>query len=238
MMRLLNDVYLLSGFAYGLGPNVYAVKGSRGIVLIDTGLDQNDLTVVDKSLAYWGMERESISHVLLTHAHFDHSGNANTLRKGGAVIVASEAAAEGIESGDNRTVDYAFHQRFTPCQVDIKVHDKETVEAGGLTFEVVHAPGHSAGSVVYLIRLDDKVIFFTGDVVRVGPDCQAGRLGWSGAVDYDRDAYLRTLERLSKLECDVLFGGHYQPCLIDGWKILQDAFKVALLEWRPPATYD
>jgi glyoxylase-like metal-dependent hydrolase (beta-lactamase superfamily II) len=237
-MQLLRDIYQVSGFPFAVHPNVYALKGPKGVVQIDTGLDETEQAVVDRNFAYWKLDDLPLTDVLITHCHFDHCGNAHILRKRGARIVASVEDAEGIETGDKRTIGYAYGKRFPACPVDLKVRDGEVVSAGGLQFDVIHVPGHSRGCVFYRIRSEGKVILFTGDVVRVGTNCQFGKLGWSGGVDYDRAEYFRTLERILDLEADVILAGHFQPCMSDGWKILQDAYKVALLDWRPPATYD
>lgn len=114
----------------------------------------------------------------------------------------------------------------------------DVVSAADLNFEVVHVPGHSKGCVFYRLRHGGKIILFTGDVVRVGTNCQFGKLGWSGGVDYDRSSYFKSLERIADLECDVILAGHFQPRLFEGWKVLKSTYKVALLDWRPPATYD
>jgi glyoxylase-like metal-dependent hydrolase (beta-lactamase superfamily II) len=237
-MQILRDVYLVSGFAFGVNPNVYAIRGPQGVVLIDTGLDENELAIVDRNLSYWKLTSLPLMYVLLTHGHFDHSGNAHILRQRGARIVAGKGDAEGIEAGDNRTVGYGFGKRFVLCTVDIKVGEGDVVSVAGLQFEVIGVPGHSRGCVFYRLRVEDKVVLFTGDVVRVGTNCESGKLGWSGGVDYDREAYLDSLARIAEMDCDVILAGHFQPCLCDGWKILPDTYKVALLDWRPPATND
>ena len=237
-MQLVKDIYLVSGFAYGLHPNVYAVKGENAVVLIDTGLDENDLSVVDANLRYWGLAQYPLSHVLMTHAHFDHSGNAHLLRQRGAMTVAGPGDAEGIELGDDRTIPYAFGRKFPSCPIDVKVKDGDHVYAAGLDFSVIHVPGHSPGCVFYRLVMDGHIILFTGDVVRVGSNCESAKLGWSGGVDYDREAYMQTLARISKLEADVILAGHFQPCLKDGYKVLQNAYMRALLDWRQPATYE
>jgi glyoxylase-like metal-dependent hydrolase (beta-lactamase superfamily II) len=237
-MQLLRNVYLVSGFAYGLHPNAYLVKGQNANVMIDTGLDENDLAVIDATMRDWGLDQAPVSHLLITHAHFDHCGNAHALRQRGAVTVAGPSDAEGIERGDDRTIPYAYGRKFPACPVDVKVKDGDTVEAAGLCFDVIHVPGHSSGCVFYRLVLDGRIILFTGDVVRVGTNCESAKLGWSGGVDYDRKAYMQSLQRIAKLEADVILAGHFQPCLRDGYKVLQNAYMRALLDWRQPATYE
>ncbi|MGE5559129.1 MAG: MBL fold metallo-hydrolase [Bacillota bacterium] len=237
-MQIIKDIFLVSGFAYGLHPNVYAVKGEDAAVLIDTGLAEADLAVIDQNLAYWGLDKHPISHVLITHSHFDHCGNAHHLRKRGAKIAAGPGDAEGIECGDERTIDYAYQMKFPACPVDLKVSDGDVIHAAGLDFTVIHVPGHSGGCVFYRLELDGKVVMFTGDAVRVVGNCESAVLGWSGGTDYDRERYFSTLKKISRLQADIVLAGHFQPCLRDGWRIFQKAYMKALLEWRGPATYE
>ena len=237
-MQLLKDIFLVSGWAYGLHPNAYAVKGRDALVLIDCGLDEQDLAVIDVNLRYWDLAQLPISHLLLTHSHFDHSGNAHLIRGRGALTAAGPGDAEGIELGDDRTIPYAYARKFPACPIDIKVKDGDVVRAAGLDFEVIHVPGHSSGSVFYRLILDGRIILFTGDVVRAGANTETAMLGWTGAVDFDRAAYLQSLQRIAKLEADVVLAGHFQPCLKDGYKLLADAYMRGLLDWRRPAVYE
>ncbi len=234
-MQLLPDVFLISGYAYGLHPNVYAVKGDGAVVLIDSGLDEKDLAMIDENRRAWNLGQLPITHVLFTHAHFDHSGNARALHQRGARTVAGLGDAEGIELGDDRTIPYAYGRTFPTCPIDLKVKEGDTVRTAGLEFQVIHVPGHSKGCVFYRLVRSGRVILFTGDVVQVGQDCESATLGWTGGVDYDRAAYMQTLTRVARLECDVVLAGHYQPCLKDGFRILQHAYLRALLEWRQMA---
>jgi hypothetical protein len=72
----------------------------------------------------------------------------------------------------------------------------------------------------------------------VANNCSGAKLGWSGGEDYNLDIYLASLKRASKLKADIILAGHFQPCLKNGTKILQNAYMRALLDWRQPATND
>lgn len=60
----------------------------------------------------WGLEKRRISDVFLTHAHFDHAGNAFWFEKNGARIWAGEADAASIENGDEHTIAFAYGKNF------------------------------------------------------------------------------------------------------------------------------
>lgn len=236
-MQITRNIYQVSGFPYGVHPNVYAVKGKDGIVLIDTGLDKYELGIIDENMKYWGLSVYPVTHALITHSHFDHAGNAHIFRERGAVIAAGPVDAEGIEAGDDRTIGYAYCKKFMPCHVDMKVKDGDIIRAAELEFEVIHVPGHSSGCVFYKLESEGKTIMFTGDAIRVGNNCESAILGWSGGVDYNLELYFETLKKISHLHADIILAGHFQPCLKDGWKIFQKAYTKALLDWRQPTTY-
>jgi hydroxyacylglutathione hydrolase len=192
----------------------------------------NDLAQVDANMAYWRLTDQPVVTVLLTHAHFDHCGNARALQECGAAIVAGPGDAEGIELGDERTIPYAYGRKFPACTVDVKVKDGDVVETAGLRFEVIHVPGHTAGCVFYRLVVDGRIVLFAGDVVQTGADSHTARLGWTGGVDYDRATYLNSLQRIARLEADVVLAGHYQPCLKEGYKLLQNAYLRGLMDLR------
>lgn len=233
-MQLAKRLFQLAGPFYGNSSSVYGIVGDQSLVLIDAGMDEAQLEVVDENIRYWGLEDYPISHVICTHCHFDHSGNAAKLRKRGAAIVAGKVDAEAIETGDDRTIGFAFMgKKFPACQVDIKVEDGEILETAGLKFEMIWTPGHTAGSICPRIELDGRTLLFTGDTIHVGLNCNFSRLGWNGSVDFDSGAYFHSIEKLKGLEVDMILAGHEYNCLKNGSRILQDAYKEALLNLRP-----
>ncbi len=245
-MRILRNIFQVSGIPFGyathgpIGDNVFAVKGDNVIVLVDCGGSLEELEVIDEWLKYWDLINYPVSNVLICHAHNYHMGNAHVFRNRGAKIVAGFDDAECIETGDYRVIDSGpFKLRqYNPCIVDQKVKDGDIIESGGLRFEVISVPGHTPGSTIYKLALDGKIILFTGDALKVGPECRGSVLGWTGSAGYNRQQYFESIKRVSKMHADVILPSEYQICLRDGWKILQDSYLRALLEWRQPAEYD
>jgi hydroxyacylglutathione hydrolase len=239
-MQITKRVFLIGGFPYPYRrsiyrlklKNIYAVAGKDALVLVDTGEDEDQLKIAQENIVYWGLSELSISHVLITHSHYAHCANAHVLRKSGAKIVAGPGDAEGIESGDDRTINYAYthKNKFIPCKVDIRVKDGDTVHAAGLDFEVIHVPGHSSGSLIFRLKMDDKIILFTGDTVKADNYCSQAKLGWSGGTDFDPTKYMESIKRISKLSADILLPGDSQPCLREAWQLLQDSYTQAKMK--------
>lgn len=114
----------------------------RGAI-VDPG---GDLDRIEAAIAEVGMKPEKI---LLTHGHIDHAGGAAELRErlGGIAI-------EGPHQDERPLLDNLEQQgeaygvparAVTP---DRWLADGDTISVAGHTFEVLHCPGHSPGSVV------------------------------------------------------------------------------------------
>jgi hydroxyacylglutathione hydrolase len=233
-MQITKNIFLVAGYPYPYHrymyrqklKNVYAVTGGSTVVLIDTGEDAEQLRLAEENLRSWGLGDLPISHVFITHCHYAHCANAHLLKAKGVKIVASVEDASAIESGDDRTIGYAYTHKpaFVPTKVDVKTKDGEIVKTKAGDFKAIVVPGHTRGSVFYELRVEGKVVLFTGDTVKVSPYCSGAQLGWSGGVDYDRETYIQTIKKVSKMKADILLPGDGQPCLSEGWEILESAY--------------
>lgn len=231
-MQILPNIYLLGGFAYAQHANFYLVHSKQGNIVIDAGTISVDLERAEQQLSKWGITLEKVDTLLLTHSHYDHIGNAAELRRRGATVIAGPGDAEGIELADWRTAPYAAGFQVPACQVDRVVHEGDMIDTGGFRFEVIHAPGHTNGSVIYQLRHAGQIIWFVGDVVMINNTDFEPELGWQGGEDFDKPTYLRTLRRLAELPADCILAGHYFPYLAEGRRLVGRAYVKALVEWR------
>jgi metallo-beta-lactamase class B len=232
-MQILPDIFLVNGFPYGETQNSYVVRLGDELIMIDAGDYLTDtFDLVQANCAVWGIQRERIRYLLTTHAHFDHASHACKLQKLGLQIVANQDGAEALESGDDRCIGYAVQRKFEPCKVDRVIKDGDELKVGGSVIRCIEAPGHANSCTVYEIDLHGRRLWFVGDVILTGPECNSAVLGWNGGPDYDQATYLQTLQRLCHMECDCLFPGHGSPCLKNGRRIVEMAYATAMTEWR------
>ncbi len=231
-MQILPNIYLLDGFAYTQHPNFYLIHSEEGNVVVDAGSVESDLDRAEEQLKVWGVSLDKVDYLLLTHSHYDHVGNAAALRSWGAMVIAGPGDAEGIESADFRTIPYAAGFQLPPCTVDRVVRDGDVLGACGFRFEVIHAPGHTNGCVIYQLRHAGKIIWFVGDVLFARDTGNEPALGWQGGEEFDKSTYIKTLRRLAGLPVDCVLAGHHLPCLRDGHKLVGRAYVKALIEWR------
>jgi len=232
-MQIVPDVFLVNGAPYGQHQNSYVVRLGDTYVMIDSGdLDHPTFDLVVANCARWGIAMEDVSHLLVTHAHFDHASHAARLRQHGVRVVANRDGAEALALGDDRCVGYAVHGVFEPCTVDRIVSDGEMLSIGGAEIRCLDAPGHADSCVIYEIQLRGERLWFGGDVINVGVECQSVELGWNGGPDYRRATYVETLRRLAQLPCDHLFPGHGPACIGDGHRLVEMAYTTAMMELR------
>ena len=135
--------------------------------------------------------------LLLTHAHFDHAGNAKKLQDDGAKVYIGEFDAPKLLNDLNLSRD--FGRSFDYLTADVKLCDGQEIEVCGLKFKVVHTPGHTDGSVCYLI---DNMLF-TGDTLFLE---SVGRTDFPTG---DRDALVNSVKKLFALSGDyAVYPGH------------------------------
>ncbi len=200
----------------GLGPAAsYAVETTEGLILIDSGLD-DDAAALKAELKSLGLDWKSLRAVFLTHVHGDHCGGAERLRaETGARIYAGRLDASVIESGLPRDAFFSIfpmpnHSPHT-THVDEPLHGGESISIGGVTIETIDTPGHTPGSVCYLIEKNGLRILFSGDVIyRLGAN-PLGTYSAYLAPHYRGDArdYLASLKKLRNLPApDLVLPGH------------------------------
>jgi hydroxyacylglutathione hydrolase len=132
----------------------------RGAV-VDPG---GDLERIEEGIAQAGV---TIEKILLTHGHIDHAGGAAALKEKLAVPVEGPQRADAFllehlaETG--RSYGIAGAQDVTP---DRWLEEGDEISVGGLAFQVLHCPGHSPGSVVFINAGEHFAI--VGDVLFQG----------------------------------------------------------------------
>lgn len=212
-MQIMKDVYQLSGVPLATNSNSYVIRAGGQLILIDAGFSDLQWEKMEQMLRFWGLDGLPVTHTLFTHCHFDHAGNAWRARELGSRILAGPGDAKAMEEGDRNCIGYLFGREFRPCKVDEVLEDGQVLSFGDVRIRVLHVPGHSRGSMMYEASLHDKKILFLGDFLAVEPaapeDDIKVMLAWTGAPDFSRQDYLKSLEKASGLHEDILCPGHY-----------------------------
>lgn len=233
-MQILPGVYLINGSPYGRHQNGYLVHANGATILIDSGdlEDAEVLEEVERNARRWGFGLEQASHLLITHAHFDHASHAAALRKRGLKIVASRETADAIAAGDDRCIGYAVHRTFEPCSADLILDDGQTFSVGDLTVRSHIASGHAPGLTVFEIAINNERCWFVGDLLLTQHAHRDAELGWGGGPGFERGVYIESLRRLKDCPCDHLFPGHGPAAIGCGKRVVEKAFTKAMMHWR------
>lgn len=229
-MKILPDIYLLSGFAWQRHQNVYGIDfpQEKRLVLVDCGLDEEDLAVMDRARELWRLTDRQVSHVFVTHAHFDHAGNASWFEAQGARILAGKDG-KSLVSGDEHTIDYAYQRHFPVCRNVTILSDGECVRLDSDRYIICHeTPGHTEGSVCFELCCGQRRVWFTGDFVQTDEKPDRARLGIKVDSGYSYEQYLISMGRMKNVESDAVLPGHYAPYLKSGSGLFQAAYRELL----------
>ena len=165
-MPVVPGIFLLGG----LSPSAaYVVETSEGLILVDSGLDP-DAGPLKSQMAELGLDWRRVRAILLTHVHGDHTGGAEALRAAtGAKVYAGAGDAAVLRAGGPRE---AFFSTFSmpdqtphPTAVDVELRGGETIAVGDVRIQAIAAPGHTPGSVCYLVERQGLRALFAGDVI-------------------------------------------------------------------------
>ena len=171
----------------GFGANTYVLTDENNqAIVIDPSQPR-----VESELLKLGITPK---YVLLTHCHFDHVGGVSALQQAGAKVFCS--AQEKPLVNTSADLFDAFGAPRNPYTVDDTFLDNESKTLLGYTVQALLTPGHTAGSVCYLIT-DSKgeQALFTGDTLFAG---SIGRTDFPTASPAQMRQSLRRLYALDK----------------------------------------
>jgi hydroxyacylglutathione hydrolase len=181
--------------------NSYIVwKSGQSVgVVIDPGFDAESLIALIRS------NQLKIVAIWLTHGHADHIIGLEKLKKEfpQAEIVIGENEKQLL--GDSElNLSSALGFPVIAPEADRTVLDGEQFQSAGLTVKVLEVPGHSPGSVVYVIENQEPPVAFVGDVIFRN---SVGRADFPGGDMHMLISGIR--EKVLKLpDNTVLYPGH------------------------------
>jgi glyoxylase-like metal-dependent hydrolase (beta-lactamase superfamily II) len=205
--------------------NSYLIEESGEVTIVDAGAPGywNDLP---NELAAMGRTFSDIRALVLTHAHIDHVGFAERLRREKGVPVSvheldakmarGEAKPQnqkmlGIGFAAIRFIRFALTKgmlRATPILEVATFGDGATLDVPGAP-RVIHLPGHSEGSAA--LHLPTRNVLFVGDALAT-LNVLSGKTGPQLApFGSDLPSAKESLSRLQGVEAAYVLPGHGQP---------------------------
>jgi len=172
------------------------IVGSGNVAIIDPGPDDPDH--IDALLKT--VRDETVTHIILTHTHRDHSPAAAVIRAATGAKTYGEGphrASRPLHIGEINPLDAAGDMDFHP---DHKLSDGDIIEGDGWTLEAITTPGHCANHMAYALKETNSL--FSGDHV----------MGWSTSIVAPPDGamsdYMASLYKLAERSEETYFPGH------------------------------
>ena len=188
------------------GTGTYVI-GHGNVAVIDPGpLLEEHIDALKLSLS-----AESVTHILITHTHMDHSPAAEPLKAHwlaktyGYGPHGAGKLAQGVQVEEGGDIGFA---------PDVTLRHGDLIEGDGWTLEALYTPGHTSNHICYALRQENAI--FTGDHV----------MGWSTSIiappDGDMTQYMQSLNLLLDRDEEVYWPTH-GTCIRDV-KIFVQAF--------------
>lgn len=161
--------------------------------IVDPG---GDVPQILEAIKQVGLKVEKI---VITHGHLDHVGGAADLAKELGVKIEGPHAADKflMEGVERQAASYGL-RGLKNATSDRFMIEGDPLTIAGHTFEVLHCPGHSPGSLVYVNTTER--IALVGDVLF------AGSIGRTDFPYGDHDALIDAIKtKLLPLGDDIVF---------------------------------
>ncbi len=206
------DIYLFKDIC-----NVFVLKSGSSALLIDAGSGK-----VSDCLKEIGVDK--VEWVLHTHYHRDQCIGSPKLKRSGAKIAISKSEAPLLNRPQKNAPfkipdsfllngEFAgWGRRMAPFQgfnIDRELENGEVFNWKQYKITVISTPGHTKGSISYLVEAGGKKICFTGDLVMKGGHIRdLYSMQWVYLQNPGIDASIASLQIINDLKPDILLPSH------------------------------
>lgn len=175
--------------------NLFIIKDGDSVICIDTGFGFD----VKYGLRKLGIEPKTVSDVFLTHSDYDHAGNLKLFSE--AKIHLSEDEEQMINGSTPRAMWIRYNKKIRRDYNLLR--DGEVVMAGKIKVQGIATPGHTKGSMSYLIN--DSYLF-AGDTMSL---INSKVHTFPFFINMDTKTQKESIKKLSNIEnVKMLFTAH------------------------------
>ena len=222
LVELAPGVHVAQGFDFG---DISFVSTDEGIVAIDAGT--TDETARAALQALRRVTSRPITHVILTHAHWDHIGGLGALLESNPRVIAQAAFDKelGLVNGTGVPFRYFFGAAGSGRRYEVRPHhlvrEPQTLTVGGTRFVLYPAHGGETADAL-LIHVPDRGALFVGDAFMP-------YLGAPFVAEGSAEGLFETIALIRTLQPRVVVHGH--PPLTDIYTVdVLPAIEAALRE--------
>jgi glyoxylase-like metal-dependent hydrolase (beta-lactamase superfamily II) len=212
--------------------NSFLIRNGDELTAIDAG-HPGDAETILTAVRELGHQPSDVRNILITHAHYDHSGGLAALKEAtGAPAWMHPLDAELVRAGRaerryqvapgllNRILFWVFVRgnpdTIPPAEIEYEIEDSQEIPiAGGL--HAIHMPGHCAGQLAFLWQRHSGVVF--------AADAAANAMGLRLSITYeDLNEGKKSLQKLSERSFEVAVFGHGNPIKHGAAQQFRDTF--------------
>jgi hydroxyacylglutathione hydrolase len=183
-----------------LEANCYIVldEATKKAMVVDPGDEPDRIEELTRDL--------DVLYIVLSHAHFDHVGAVAEMREAtGARVALHEKEVEVYDTAKDQASFWGYDMDPLP-EPDLTLKEGQELKVGGMSFRVLHTPGHSPGGIC----LYGEGVVFTGDTLFAG---SVGRTDFPGG---DMGQLRASFRRLMELPGETrVLAGHGPPSTIE-----------------------
>jgi glyoxylase-like metal-dependent hydrolase (beta-lactamase superfamily II) len=194
-------VHVAQGFDFG---DIAFVATDDGIVAIDAGTTEDNARAALAALR--PTTTAPITHVILTHAHWDHIGGLRALTGPGTRVIAQAAFGDELRLVNATGVPFRYFFGITGSRrgydvtPDQLVREPQTLTIGGTRFGLHPVRGGETADAL-LVHLPDKGVVFVGDVFMP-------YLGAPFVAEGSAEGLFEAIATIRSLEPRLLVHGH------------------------------
>ncbi|MDY7082393.1 MAG: MBL fold metallo-hydrolase [Halobacteria archaeon] len=203
-------------------------------VLVDAGVPGDDeRELLDENLGEIGFSVGDVEHLIITHPHIDHVGQAKPFIEEGATVYAIGGAGKYLDPAGWEDTFYESFQELgipesfrdnaakeildtfgtsneslPPEQIDVHLEPGQSFEVGGVEFDTVHTPGHQERHLCFETCIDGERVMFSGDMVIGTFRALTYNESFSPGMYEGIEMYYEGYERLEGRDVDRVYPGH------------------------------
>ena len=131
--------------------SVFGDEQSREALVVDPGDDIGQVLAIVKRHGL------TVKAIVITHAHIDHIGGAQKLKRATGAPVYMNSADAGLQKMMDVQAGWLGMRTPEPVEIDAQARDGDRLVIGATEFHVMHTPGHTPGSISLWIPSEGKL---------------------------------------------------------------------------------